>query len=170
MESDLARCERQKKLDEQKKQREKAKMFSKDLKKGTWKSKAAVTVLDTKKKKKIKKLHMDIIQSPDEDVGDSDDDDEPLLEGFHLLKESVHCINIPKADQFRAYFNQICSELVCSIYWACKAVRHSSLIGDEDLDVDVEYSWKLQVRPVERHCKNVLCDKFVVNIVIAEIT
>ena len=67
-------------------------MFSKELNKGAWKPKTAVSVLDTKKKKKIKKLPTEVIQSPDEDA--EGEDDEPLPEGFHLLEESVHCINI----------------------------------------------------------------------------
>ena len=130
-------------MDEQKKQQEKAKTFSKEMNKGTWKPKTAVSVLDTKKKKKIKKLPTDVIQSPNED----DEDNEPLLEGFHLLEESVHCINIQESDEFRAYLHQICTDLiqmvrqgrnveeeyrkvVRSIYWACKAVRNASLIGE----------------------------------------
>ena len=63
VESDLAKHERLKKADEQKKQREKAKTFSKGLNKGTWKAKAAISILDIKKKKKIKKLHTHIIQT-----------------------------------------------------------------------------------------------------------
>ena len=53
MESDLAKRVRQKKLEEQKQQREKAKMFSKDMNEGRWKPKTAASVIDTKKKKKM---------------------------------------------------------------------------------------------------------------------
>ena len=65
----------------------------------------AVSVIDSKKKKKIKKLPVADIQSPDEE-----DEDELLPEGFHLLEESVHCMNIRESDGFRAYLNQICSD------------------------------------------------------------
>ena len=49
MESDLARRERQQKLEAQKKQKQKAKEFSKEMNKSLWKPKAAISVLDTKK-------------------------------------------------------------------------------------------------------------------------
>ena len=84
-------------MEELKKQKEKAKTFSKEMNEGKWKPKTVVMVLDPKKKK-IKKLPTDIIQSPDEDENE-DDDNEPLPEGFHLLEESVHCINIRKSDK-----------------------------------------------------------------------
>ena len=63
-------------------------MFSKDLNEGKWKPKMAVSVIDTKKKKKIRKLPIADIQSPDEEA--EVEDEEPLLEGFHLLEESIH--------------------------------------------------------------------------------
>ena len=121
-------------------------MSSKDLNKGLWKTKTAVSVMDKKKKKKLKKLPVADIQSPEED----DDDDEELLpEGFHLLEESIHCINIRKSEEFRAYLNEICTEfvkmvkqghgvkeeyrkVVRSMYWACKAVGNGSLINNAD--------------------------------------
>ena len=106
----------------------------------------AVSVMDTKKKKKLKKLLVVDIQSPEED---NDEDEEPLPEGFHLLEESIHCINIRKSEEFRAYLNEICTEFVKmvkqgrrveeeyrkvirSMYWACKAVGNGSLINDTD--------------------------------------
>ena len=79
---------------------------------GKWKPKTAISVLDAKKKKKIKKLPMEVIQSPDEDDGGGDEDDKPLLEGFHLLEESVLCLNIRKSEEFQAYCHQICTELI----------------------------------------------------------
>ena len=147
MESDLAKRVRQKKLEEQKQQWEKAKTFSKDMNEGRWKPKMAVSVIDTKKKKKMKKLPIADIQSLEEDK--DDDEDEPLPEGFHLLEESVHCINIRKSEEFKAYLNEICTEfikmvqqghgveeeyrkVVRSTYWACKAVGNGSLINDAD--------------------------------------
>ena len=80
---------------------------------GKWKSKTAISVIDEKKKKKIKKLRTEMIQSPDEE--DDDDDDEepgPVPEGFHLLEESVHCLNIGKSEEFKAYCHQICTGLI----------------------------------------------------------
>ena len=114
------------------------------MNKGLWKLKTAVSVLDTKKKKKLKKLPVADIQSPDEEEGE-----EPLPEGFHLLEESVHCMNIRESEGFKAYLNEICTEfikmvrqgcrveeeyrkVVRSMYWACKAVGNGSLINDVD--------------------------------------
>ena len=103
-------------------------------------------MMDMKKKKKLKKLLIADIQSPEED----DNEDEELLpEGFHLLKESIHCINIRKSEEFRAYLNEICTEFVKmvkqgrgveeeywkvirSMYWVCKAVGNGSLISKAD--------------------------------------
>ena len=87
LESDLARWARQKKLEDQKRQKEKAKTFSKELNKGAWKLKTAVSVLDTKKKK-IEKLPTEVIQSPDEDA--EEEEEEPLPEGFCLQR--IACI------------------------------------------------------------------------------
>ena len=78
MESDWVKWAWQKKLEEQKQQHEKAKTFSKDLNKGLWKPKTAVSVIDTKKKKKLKKLLITDIQSLEEE--DDNEDKEPLPE------------------------------------------------------------------------------------------
>ena len=92
----------------------------------------------------MKKLPIADIQIPEEDEGD---EEEPLPEGFHLLQESVHCINIRKSKEFKAYLNKISTEfikmvwqgcgveeeyqkVVRSMYWACKAVGNGSLIND----------------------------------------
>ena len=146
IESDLAKWAWQKKLEEQKQQRKKAKTFSKDLNKGLWKQKTAVWVIDTKKKKKLKKLPITDILSLGEE---EEEDEEQLPEGFHLLEEHVHCINIRKSEEFKAYLNEICTEfikmvqqgcgveekyrkVVRSMSWACKAVGNCSLISNAD--------------------------------------
>ena len=146
MESDLAKKARLKKAEQQKKQKEKAKMFSKEMNKGGWKPKTVVTALHSKKKKRLKKLPTDVIQSPDEE---DMEDEESLLEGFCLQADSIHCINIQKLDEFQAYLHQICADFIQmvkqgrevkeeyrkvmrSIYWACGVVRNSSLIGEAD--------------------------------------
>ena len=72
-------------------------MFSTYMNKGFWKPKMAVSVLDMKKKKKMKKLPVADIQSLDEE---EEEEEEPLLEGFHLLEESVHCMNIRESEGF----------------------------------------------------------------------
>ena len=130
-----------------KKRKEKVKVFSKELNQGKWKPKTAVSVIDSKKKKKIKKLPMDVIQSPDKEADDNEE--VPLLEGFHLLKESIHCMNMTQSEDFRAYIHQICNDfirmvrqgigveeeyqkVVRSIYWACKAVGNGSLVREAD--------------------------------------
>ena len=64
-----------------------------------------------KKKKKLKKLLVADIQSPDEE-NEEDEQEEPLPEGFYLLEESVHCMNIRESDEFKAYFNEICMEFI----------------------------------------------------------
>ena len=90
-----------------------------------------------------------MIQSPDEE---EDQEDEPLPDGFHLLEESIHCVNIRESDGFKTYLNQICTEFVkmvkqgrCveeeyqkvvqSAYWACKAVGNGSLVAGADWSV-----------------------------------
>ena len=147
MESQLAKQAWLKKQEDQKKQREKARKFSKEMNKGEWKPKTAVTVLDTKKKKKLKKLLTDVVQSPDEEEGEADD--EPLPEGFRLQADSVHCLNICKAEHFQAYLQQICGEfvnmvkigrgvdkeyqkVVRSVFWACQVVGNRSLMNGVD--------------------------------------
>ena len=146
IESDLAKQAQQKKQEEEKKQREKAKTFSKDMNKGAWKPKTAVTVVDPKKKKKLKKLPTDVIQSPDED---DEEDSEPLPEGVCLQADSIHYINICQLEHIQAYLHRICLDLVPmvkqgqdvveeyrkvvrSMYWACQAVGNMSLLGDVD--------------------------------------
>ena len=69
-----------------------------------------------KKKKKMKKLPIADIQSKEEDEGD---EEEPLPEGFHLLEESVHCINISKSEEFKAYLNEICTEFIKMVWQGC---------------------------------------------------
>ena len=49
------------------------------MNRGTWKEKMPVTVVALKKKKKLKKLPTDVIQSPDEE---DMEDDTPLPDGF----------------------------------------------------------------------------------------
>ena len=148
MESNLARWEHQKMAEELKRQKEKVKTFSKELNQGKWKPKTEVSVIDSKKKKKIKKLPMEVIQSPDKEADDKEEE-VPLREGFYLLEERVHCMNMTQSDDFRAYLHQICSNLVPmvrqgrdveeeywkvvrSIYWACKAVGNGSLVNNTD--------------------------------------
>ena len=94
-----------------KKQNKKVKKFSKELNQGKWKPKTVVSVLDSKKKKNIKKLPTEVIQSPDEEAED-EEEDVPLPEGFHLLEESVHCMNMTLSDDFRDYVQQICTDLI----------------------------------------------------------
>ena len=99
-------------MEEQKKEREKAETFSKEMNEGKWKPKTAISVIDEKKKKRIKTLRMEMIQSPDEEDDDDDEGAGPVPEGFHLLDESVHCLNIGKSDEFKAYCHQICTYLI----------------------------------------------------------
>ena len=179
MESNLAKWKRQKKAEEHKRQREKVKTFSKDLNKGKWKPKTAVSVINAKKKKKMRKLSVADIQSPDKE-----EDKEALPEGFNLLEESVHCINIRQLDEFKAYLNQICCDfiqmvrqgrgvkeeyqkVVRRIYWVCKVVGNGSLISNADPECvagsvkDLNcMAWRLKLtRKTEAILKELLVDE-----------
>ena len=64
-----------------------------------------------KKKRKIKKLQSADIQSLDKDAGEQEED-EPLPEDFHLLEESIHCMNVRELEGFKAYLKEICTEFM----------------------------------------------------------
>ena len=100
----------------------------------------AVTLVETKKRKKSMKMG-DIASTEEED----DPDDIP--EGFHLQEQSPHCINMTRADDYQAYLRQIVIEFECliksgatditenyskviqSMFWAVKANKQTILNG-----------------------------------------
>ena len=100
----------------------------------------AVTLVETKKRKKSMKMG-DIASAEEED----DPDDIP--EGFHLQEQSPHCINMTRADDYQAYLRQIMiefehliksgvtditenySKVIQSMFWAVKANKQTILNG-----------------------------------------
>ena len=71
-----------------KEEKEKAKRFSKRIQSSQFmKQPKAVTLVATKKKRKTSKT--EVIQSANEE-----DEEEMILEGFHLQAESLHCLNM----------------------------------------------------------------------------
>ena len=56
----------------------------------------AVTLVETKKRKKSMKMG---------DIASAEEEDEPddILEGFHLHEQSLHCINMTRVEDYQAY-------------------------------------------------------------------
>ena len=106
----------------------------------------AVTLVETKKRKKSMKMG-DIASAEEED----DPDDIP--EGFHLQEESPHCINMTRAEDYQAYLRQVVLEferliksgatniseeytkVVQSMFWAVKANKQTILNGADLAEV-----------------------------------
>ena len=99
--SQLKKAERAEVQAREKEQKDKSKRYSQRITSGRFLKQArAVTLLETKKRKKSMKMG-DIASAEEED----DPDDIP--EGFHLQEESPHCINMKRADDYQAYLRQI---------------------------------------------------------------
>ena len=76
---------------------DKAKRYDKRIVEGHYlKQPKAVTLVQTKKRKKSMKM---------ENIRSVDEEDEPddIPEGFLLHKQSLHCINIKRAEDYQAY-------------------------------------------------------------------
>ena len=132
---------------QEKEQKDKAKRYSQWITSGKFlKKPKAVTLVETKKRKKSMKMG-DIASVEEED----DPDDIP--EGFHLQEESPHCINMERADNYQAYLRQIVLEferliksgvtniseeyakVIQSMFWAVKANKQTILNGADPADV-----------------------------------
>ena len=88
-----------------KEEREKAKRFSARLQQGKFlKPPRAVTLVEVKKKRKSLKIKA--IQSADEE-----DESDEIPEGFHLMAESPHCLNIKRLEDYQAYLQQVVLEI-----------------------------------------------------------
>ena len=99
--SQLKKAERAEAQAREKEQWDKAKHYSQRIKGGQFlKQPKAVTLVDSKKRKKSMKMG-DIASAEEED----DPDDIP--EGFHLQEESPHCINMMRVDDYQAYLRQV---------------------------------------------------------------
>ena len=78
-------------------ERDKAKRYGKCIVEGRYlKQPKAVTLVQTKKRKKSMKM---------ENIRSADEEDEPddIPEGFHLHEQSLHCINMKRAEDYQAY-------------------------------------------------------------------
>ena len=145
--SQLKKAKRAEAQAQEKDQKDKAKRYSQRIMSGRFLKQAkAVTLVEMKKRKKSMKMG-DIASAEEED----DPDDIP--EGFHLQEESPHCINIKRADDYRAYLRQIVLEferliksgatniseeyakVIQSMFWAVKANKQTILNGVDPAEV-----------------------------------
>ena len=145
--SQLKRAERAEAQAQEKEQKDKAKRYSQRITSGKFMKKPrAVTLVETKKRKKSMKMG-DIAGAEEED----DPDDIP--EGFHLQEESPHCINMTRAEDYQAYLRQVVLEferliksgatniseeyakVVQSMFWAVKANKQTILNGADPAEV-----------------------------------
>ena len=131
----------------EKEQRDKAKRYSQRITGGRYlKQPKAVTLVETKKRKKSMKM---------EDITSAEEEDEPddIPEGFHLHEQSPHCINMTRAEDYQAYLRQIVVEFECliksgatdiresydkviqSMFWAVKANKQTILNGADPDEV-----------------------------------
>ena len=128
-------------------QKDKAKRYSQWIMSGRFLKQAkAVTLVETKKRKKSMKMG-DIASAEEEDNPDD------IPEGFHLQEESPHCINMKRADDYQAYLRQIILEferliksgatniseeygkVIQSMFWAVKANKQTILNGADPVEV-----------------------------------
>ena len=106
----------------------------------------AVTLVETKKRKKSMKMG---------DIASAEEDDDPddIPEGFHLQEQSPHCINMMRAEDYQAYLRQIVIEFECliksgatdiredyskviqSMFWVVKANKQMMLNGADPDEV-----------------------------------
>ena len=145
--SQLKKAERAEAQAREKDQKDKAKRYSQRITSGRFLKQAkAVTLVETKKRKKSMKMG-DIASAEEED----DPDDIP--EGFHLQEESPHCINMKRADDYQAYLRQIVLEferliksgatniseeygkVIQSMFWVVKANKQTILNGADPAEV-----------------------------------
>ena len=145
--SQLRKAERAEAQAQEKDQKDKAKRYSQRITSGKFlKKPRAVTLVETKKRKKSMKMG-DIASAEEED----DPDDIP--EGFHLQEESPHCINMTRAEDYQAYLRQIVLEferliksgatniseeyakVIQSMFWAVKANKQTILNGADPAEV-----------------------------------
>ena len=128
-------------------QRDKAKWYSQGITEGRFlKQPKAVTLVESKKRKKPMKMG---------DIASAEEEDEPddIPEGFHLNKQSPHCINMTRAEDFQSYLWQIViefehliksratdirenySKVIQSMFWAVKVNKQTILNGAEPDEV-----------------------------------
>ena len=102
--SQLKKAERAEAQARDKDQRDKAKQYSQRITGGRFlKQPKAVTLVETKKRKKSMKMGY-IVSAEEEDEPDD------IPDGFHLHEQSPHCINMTRAEDYQAYLRQIVIE------------------------------------------------------------
>ena len=145
--SQLKRAERAEAQAQEKEQKDKAKRYSQRIMSGKFMKKPrAVTLVETKKRKKSMKMG---------DIASAEEEDDPdnIPEGFHLQEESPHCINMTRAEDYQAYLWQVVLEferliksgatnvseeyakVVQSMFWAVKANKQTILNGADPAEV-----------------------------------
>ena len=145
--SQLKKVEQAEAQAQEKEQKDKTKRYSQRITSGKFlKKPKAVTLVETKKRKKSMKMG-DIASAEEED--DLDD----IPEGFHLQEESPHCINMTRVEDYQAYLWQIVLEferliksgatniseeyakVIQSMFWAVKANKQTILNGADPAEV-----------------------------------
>ena len=148
----------------EKEQKDKAKWYSQRITGGRYlKQPKAVTLVETKKRKKSMKMG---------DIASAEEDDEPddILEGFHLHKQSLHCINMTRAEDYQAYLRQIVMDferiiktggtdirenygkVIQSMFWVVKVNKQMILNGADPDEVLASIpdpkckAWKLKLK------------------------
>ena len=145
--SQLRKVERAEAQAQEKDQKYKAKRYSQRITSGKFlKKPKAVTLVETKKRKKSMKMG---------DIASAEEEDDPdnIPEGFHLQEESPHCINMTRAEDNQAYLRQIVLEferliksgatniseeytkVIQSMFWAVKANKQTILNGADPVEV-----------------------------------
>ena len=145
--SQLKKAEQAEAQAQEEDQKDKAKRYSQRITSGQFLKQAkAVTLVETKKRKKSMKMG---------DIASAEEEDDPdnLPEGFHLQEESPHCINMKRADDYQAYLWQIVlkferliksgatniveeyGKVIQSMFWAVKANKQTILNGADPAEV-----------------------------------
>ena len=117
--SQLKKVERAEAQAREKEQQDKAKQYSQRITGGRFlKQPKAVTLVETKKRKKSMKMG---------DIASAEEENEPddIPEGFHLHKQSPHCINMTRAEDYQAYLRQIVIEFERLIKSGATDIRES---------------------------------------------
>ena len=165
LQSELRKTERAAEKARDQQEKEKVRRFSKRIQSGVFlKQPQAVLLVQMKKKKKRKSLKTEQIMS-----ADKQDEEDEILEGFHLQEESPHCLNMQRVEDFQAYLRQLVQEfekilkaggtdmraeyrkVIESFFWACKA--NKQMICNDAVPEDVLASvkdplckaWKLKL-------------------------
>ena len=98
---------------------DKAKRYGKRIAEGHYlKQPKVVTLVQTKKRKKSMKM---------ENIRSADEEDEPdnIPEGFYLHKQSPHCINMKRVEDYQAYLRQIVLDFECIIKSGVTNIREN---------------------------------------------